>query len=632
MRNLKTIQTKLVAAAGATLLSFQLASGQDQAPETKELPIDKVVVTGTKFDLPIEQSGKSIFKLTREDIEKKPGQSLADLLNEVPGIQVDGSFGNPGTNLSYYLRGGRSKNTLILIDGVPLNDPSEVSASYDLRFLPLNQIESIEILKGGLSTLYGTGASAGVINIKLKEATSEPLKTEIGVSAGSYNTYGVNGNVRGTANKLSYFVSGNYLSSNGLSAASDENSSSKFENDKYVQKNGLLKLGYQFTDKFKVDFTAGHDNIAAEYDNSAFTDGNNEQLHHQTRVGITPAYSYGKGKVMAKTVINLNDKEFVSDYPSHNKGKNIQTDLVHEHQINDYVKGLWGVNVQDLSYKAEGAGEFSDNHFTIIDPYVSLFFENNQGFNIHAGARLNSHSVYDSKFIYNINPSYLIGLSSTLQLKVLGSVSTSYITPSLYQLYSIYGNQNLTPEESLNYEGGISLYADDNIEINAVYFKREETNPIGFDFTRGDFGGYANTTDSRIVDGFEFDAKWTISDQWSVAANYTHAESDQEDTFYRIPKDKYGVNIGFNATDFTYISAKYNYTSTRMVQDFSTWPATVVKLDAYSLLDLSIQQQLMDGHLKVFGAVNNILDNDFIGVLGFTTRGRNFNVGLNYSF
>lgn len=632
MRNLKKIQTKLIAAACVVLLNFHLVLGQGNAPETKELPLDKVVVTGTKFDLPVEKSGKTIFKLTREDIEKKQGQSLADLLNEVPGIQIDGSFGNPGTNLSYYLRGGRSKNTLILIDGVPLNDPTEVSASYDLRFLPLNQIESIEILKGGLSTLYGTGASAGVINIKLRESSTAPVNAEIGVSAGSYNTYGVNGNVRGTTDKLSYFVSGNYLSSNGLSAASDENSSSKFQNDKYVQKNGLLKLGYQFTEKFNLDFMAGHDNVAAEYDNSAYTDGNNEQLHQQTRIGINPSFTYGKGKVMAKTVLNLNDKEFVSDYPSHNKGKNIQTDLVHEHQLNDFIKGLWGVNVQDLAYKTADSGEYNDNHFTIIDPYVSLFFENNKGLNIHAGARLNSHSVYDSKFIYNINPSYLIGFSSTLQLKVLGSVSTSYITPSLYQLYSIYGNQGLTPEESLNYEGGLSLYVSDKFEINTVYFKREETNPIGFDFTKGDFGGYANTTDNRIVDGFEFDAKWTISDQWSVAANYTHAESDQEDTFYRIPKDKYGVNIGFNATTHTFISAKCNYTSARMVQDFSTWPATVVELDAYSLLDVSVNQQLMDGHLKVFGAINNILDNDFIGVLGFTTRGRNFNLGLSYNF
>lgn len=132
--------------------------------------LKQVVVTGTKFELQEEKSGKTIVKLGQKDIEQATGKTLGDLLQEVPGVQIDGNFGAPGSNLSYYVRGGRNKNTLILIDGVPLNDPSSINAEYDLRYIPLAQVESIEIFKGGLSTLYGTSASAGVISIKLKEA------------------------------------------------------------------------------------------------------------------------------------------------------------------------------------------------------------------------------------------------------------------------------------------------------------------------------------------------------------------------------------------------------------------------------------------------------------------------------
>ena len=631
MRELR-ILTKTFAVAGAIAINFNYASAQDDETQTKELPVDKVVVTGTKFDIPIEKSGKTIYKLTAEDIEKNAGKTVADLLNEVPGIQVDGSFGNRGNNLGYYVRGGRDKNTLILIDGVPLNDPSGVSASYDLRFLSVDQVESIEVLKGGLSTLHGTGASAGVISIQLKESANKSVAGQIGFNTGSYNTYGVNAGINGKSEKISYMLSGNYLSSGGFSSASSENSATSFVDDGFKQKNALMKLGFNISEQFEVDFISGYDAFDADYDGGAFSDQDNQQINSQFRVGLSPRFKYSKGQVSLNTLMNLNDKEFISTFPSHDKGKNIQLDFVQEHQINDYLKGLWGINFQDLSFKSVDLDNFSDNNIQMVDPYASLFFENNTGLNIHAGIRLNSHSVYGSNFVYNLNPSYLVKETEELSVKILASISTSYITPSLYQLYSIYGNETLTPEESLNYEAGFSLYLSEKIELNAIYFQREETSPIGFDFSLGDFGGYANLAESRTVDGYETDIKWIANNQFSLALNYAHAASDLESTFYRIPKDKFGLTLNFDPTKNTNISAKYNYTSARMVQDWSTFPATILDLDSYSVIDFFIQQKVLNDNLRVYGAVNNLLNSDFVGVLGFTTRGRNFNVGLTYSF
>src|SRR5690606_3905346 len=154
--------------------------------------LQEVVTTGTKFDVPVEKSGKTIYKLTNEDLQRNAGKSVADILNEVPGVQTDGNFGTPGTNIDYSVRGGRNKHTLVLIDGLPLNDPSGINAGYDLRYLPVSQIESIEVLKGGLSTLYGTGAAAGVINIKLKDPGAKPLSGNADVGAASYSTYDQN--------------------------------------------------------------------------------------------------------------------------------------------------------------------------------------------------------------------------------------------------------------------------------------------------------------------------------------------------------------------------------------------------------------------------------------------------------
>ncbi|MFY0652470.1 MAG: TonB-dependent receptor [Cyclobacteriaceae bacterium] len=631
MRKLRKNQLQKIAFALAFgAISFN-SLAQDEEVEAKELPLDKVVVTGTKFSIPIEKSGKTIYKLTSEDIERNAGKSVADILNEVPGIQVDGSYNNPGSNLSYYLRGGRNQHTLILVDGVPLNDPSAINAFYDLRLLPVNQIESIEVLKGGLSTLYGTSAAAGIINIKLKEGTGEKIQGHVGVNGGSYGTIGTNAGINGKSGALKYSISGNYLKSNGLSAASDENSTTDFNKDGFSQKNALIKLSNSFSDNFSLDFVTGYDAFDSDFDDGAFSDGENQQRSNQVRIGLTPTFKYSKGKIKLSSLINLNDKEFISSFPSHAKGMNLQLDLVHEHQLNDFLKLLSGINYQDLSYKNVDISEFRDNQFSILDPYASLFFENNSGFNLHAGVRLNTHSDYASKLIYNINPSFSFDASNELRVKLLSSVSTSYITPSLYQLYSAYGNLNLSPEESLNIEGGFSLYLREKLELNAVYFKREEKTPIGWDSGIGDFGGYNNLITNRIVDGYEVDLKWSLTSSLQFAINYAHAESDVESSFYRIPKDKFGLNLNYDVSERSSASIKYNYTSSRQVQDFSTWPATVVNLDSFGVLDLYAQHHLID-QLKIFGAVNNLLDEDFVGVLGFTTRGRNFNVGLNYNF
>src|SRR5574339_1273066 len=167
----------------ATLLGLTWCMVVHAQDSLKTTLLQEVVTTGTKFDVPVEKSGKTIFKLSARQLSANAGKTLADLLNEVPGIQTDGNFGSPGTNISYFVRGGRNRNTLILIDGVPLNDPSAINAEYDLRYIPVSQIESIEVLKGGLSTLYGTGAAAGVIDIKLKNPDSTPFKGSIDLSA-----------------------------------------------------------------------------------------------------------------------------------------------------------------------------------------------------------------------------------------------------------------------------------------------------------------------------------------------------------------------------------------------------------------------------------------------------------------
>ncbi|MEO9804649.1 MAG: TonB-dependent receptor [Reichenbachiella sp.] len=632
MRVLK-INLKNLCVIGAFLMTGFWASAQEE--ELSTISLDEVVVTGTKFEIPVEKSGKSIYKLTAKDIEQNAGKSVADLLNEVPGIQMDGNFGAPGTNISYFVRGGRNKNTLILVDGVPLNDPSGIDASFDLRFLPVGQIESIEVLKGGLSTLYGTGASAAVINIKLKEAASDGTHGQVDYSFGSYKTHQLSANVNGTQDKLSYAVSGGFMDAEGFSAASDENSTIDFQKDGMDQKNGALKLGLQVTDQLNLGFNAGYNEFSADYDGSAFVDAENQNNSNQFRVGITPTYNYGSGNVKVNLLLNTGTREFISSFPSEYKSKNLQTEITHEHQVTEQIKTLIGINYQKLSAKQVVEPDTGYDDFNLVDPFASVFFDHSSGFNVHAGVRLNTHSEYGSEFVYNINPSYQLFIDQDVTIKLLGSISTSYITPSLYQLYSIYGNTDLKPETSTNYEGGLSFYLGKSLELNTVYFRRDENDPIQFeslfDSDGNWIGGiYNNTTSERVVKGLEVDARWSVNEKINLRTNYAYVTTDDETTFYRIPNVKLGASVTMALIESLDVSLKYNYTGERTIFDFGSF--SEIDLKAYSLVDLFANYKLMDQNLSIYGGINNILDEDFDGIYGFTSRGRNTTVGLNYKF
>ena len=148
-----------------------LATAFAYAQESDTLKVNnlkEMVVSDTKFAQSREKSGKIIEVITAQDLEQKKGQNLANVLSQIAGVEINGNQSFAGKNLGYYIRGGRNRQTAIYIDGVPVTDASGINLEYDLRLISIDQIEKIEVMKGASSTLYGSGAATGVINITLK--------------------------------------------------------------------------------------------------------------------------------------------------------------------------------------------------------------------------------------------------------------------------------------------------------------------------------------------------------------------------------------------------------------------------------------------------------------------------------
>jgi vitamin B12 transporter len=615
------------------IVLWWLAPNQTNAQQDSVRLLNEVVVTGTRFELPVKKSGKTIYQISESQLKNNSGRNLSDLLNNVAGVQMDGNFNTPGTNINYYVRGARNKQTLILLDGVPMNDPSGIDAFYDLRYVALNQLKNVEILQGGLSTLYGSSAAAGVINIQSKTVEGAGIHGSFDVNAGSWNTFGQNLNVNGKQGKLSFQLMGNNYSSEGFSSALDKNNTGTFDKDGIQKKNGFVKVSYQFSSHLTLDTYFGYDWFDAKYDNGAFQDGNNSQVQSQSRVGLKGKYSYANGSIQLTAQQLINNREFKSSFPSSYDGSNQFMEAIHTHRLSSVLKILSGVSFQQLKFgQKSGSTDINKGDttkFTIVDPYTSLFLDLPSGFQLHAGARLNTHSVYGSKVVYNVNPSWNIISNEHHQLKILGSISTSFITPSLYQLYSPYGNKKLNPEEDLNYEYGVSFSANQKLTINAVNFFREEKNPIGFSA----LFKYTNLASMRLVKGVTVDGSYHFSDHLQLSADFTYQTTDDYKTFYRIPNQKWGMGVTFKPLSSTQVTALYRHTGNRKDLYYdASFNANEVTMDAFDLVDLSASHEFLKRKMMVYGSVNNLFDTDFVGIYGFTTQGRNFVIGLKYQF
>ncbi len=267
--------------AAAVIFSSSAQAQQDTSIKT----LDEVVVTATKSEVKQSQTGKVVDVITQEQLQKSFGKSLGEVLNEQPGIIINGADNNLGTNQTVYLRGASRSNTLILLDGVPLFDPSGETNAFDLNNFALDNIEKIEILKGSQSTLYGSDAVAGVINIITKKGKGKPFNLNIDHSIGSYHTYNDAVSINGSNGKgQTYFVSYNKIYSQGFSSAYDSTGKNNFDKDGFDQDAFMVNYGFKPFKKTSIRLFGKYNNNQFDVDAGAFRDDKDYTNHNDNAI------------------------------------------------------------------------------------------------------------------------------------------------------------------------------------------------------------------------------------------------------------------------------------------------------------------------------------------------------------
>ena len=629
------------------VLITSCALAQKKDTLVSRIELDEVVITDSKFALPKEKSGKVIVKITAKDLTKKSGQSLATVLSSVAGLEVNGNQSSAGKNLSYYIRGARNRQTLIIIDGIPVSDASGINLDYDLRLLPVDQVESIEIMKGAASTLYGTGAAAGVINITLKKSKTKELSGNIYLNLGTQTTaedkktnpaeYNQGFSFGANQEKFNYYVGLNNTEVKGISEAKGVG----FEDDNFSRVNSNVKLGFIPSKKLNLDFFMNYDKIKNDFDAAAFADNaDNYSDSEQFKLGFSPKYKYQNGELVLNSSANLIEREeFRFGGITNYKSRNINTDAFNKYKISDEFFIVSGAQFQfhEMSIESQYSNIANElAKFNFIDPYLNCVYTSDFGLNVNAGARLNIHSNYGNHFVYNINPSYNF---KNFPLKIITSYSTAYITPSLYQLFdSDAGNLDLQAEENATIEAGFEVKLLKNkLNLSSVAFYREEENAIEYYSNPTTYeASYFNATANYKAKGIETSIALAVSDQFDIKANYTFSEIDSKavnNTFPDIkanlynPKHRVNVNLDYQISKRTFFGIDYQYLDKR--DGFSGYPPVVNVLKAYQLVNASAKYELMKNRMTVFVAVSNVFNEDFVEVVGYNTRGRNFKLGLN---
>ncbi len=649
---------KKIFIAAAVIISSHYLQAQETT-DSKQL--DEVIVTATKFEQKQSTTGKVVTVINQQTLQRNAGKTLTEIINYQTGVFINGANNNLGTNQDLYFRGAGSGNTLILIDGVPVGDPSQINNSFDLNNIAVAQVERIEILKGAQSTLWGSDAVAGVINIITKKGGKNKISPSAMLSYGSYNTLRGNAGVDGSIKKFSYNIGYQITNSKGFSSALDTLGNKNFDADKFTQNNIQANLGYQLNSKFNIRYTANYAKYTSGIDPGAFKDDNDITVENDNFLNsLSLNYKTEKAALhFTQSIINANRKiiddstdiggfstspfAFYTIWARGNyKGVSSVTELYGNYNINKHFSLIAGTqylgqnttqSYESISnygpFKATPLGKDSAkvNNFSF---YASALLIDIKGFNAEAGFRINRNSIYGSNATYTVNPSYNIDENT----KLFVNISSSYKIPSLYQLYSEYGNKDLKPEKSNNYELGVHTFSNNKQNsFRITGFKRDIKDLIIF-YTDANWESKYINRDEQNDYGFELESTITIGKKGNWSNNFTYVDGEGKNNNVKVKNLHRRPNFTFNSvltlqpTNALTIMPSFRFVGTRLKGQYDAGPA---QMQQYYTLDCYLGYEFAK-KFRAFVDVRNITNQQYFDVVGYNSRRFNMMAGIGLNF
>jgi vitamin B12 transporter len=609
---------------------------QDSEENKKEKKMDDVVVTATKTNASKDKvGGNTVIVITADEIEAKKMTTVSDVLKSVPGISIAAN-GGYGTSTSIFMRGADSKNVLVLVDGVMFNDPSNANRNANIGSLTLDNIERIEIVKGSQSVLYGSNATAGVINIITKSGKRKP-NVYLGFEYGSYNTSKIYAGTSGRTDKIAYSLDISKNKSDGYSIANDDNeeiphNGKTDEDDGWENTNISASLKLFISKDSDLSFNIRSINSEFDTDNwnySGYAEDNEETNKYEGTFIKCNLHNLFFHKSFEST-LSLQASENI---------RNMYDGTGSEKSTSPYKGGTkelsWQGNwfYDDISTLSFGFNLFTedyDNKSIAKNIYTNSYFLQEQitvnGFDVVLGFRNDNHENFGNYTTYRIAPAYLIQSSGT---KLKASLGTGFRSPSAFELYSSYGNENLNPEKSNTWDCGFeqSLINEDLL-LSITYFDMIFKDRIGYSSTTSKYEQIDGKTKTK---GIELGADFSATDNLNLMFSYTYTDTKDPDkeSLVRRPYHKYTFNSNYKYSKKGSINLDIVYAGRRSASSYAkdSNGDSVDYLDPYVVVNFAGEYKITK-NANVYVRVDNLFDEKYETCWSYATPGLSAYIGF----
>ncbi len=620
----------------------QAQSGKAETSDHKAI----LVVTANRAPVRIDQVGQSVTVLSEAQIEQSQQVGVTELLAQTPGVQFARNGGR-GTTTSVYIRGAETGQTVILYDGVRINDPSTTDSGASLTDVMTGNIGRIEVLRGAQSTLYGSQAIGGVINIISREPDA-PLEGNVQAEAGEMNSYLLRGGLGGKQDGLTWRVGAGYTTTDGISAFSAGTEKDGYEN---ISLNG--RLSYEFSENVSVDLRSYYSNGDVDFDSyngDALSRGKTDTwtgyagLNFRILDALDNRVAYTRTDI-SRTNLDESEASLAQPVTFDASGSTDRLEYQGTVDVSDKWMVVFGADYAENSMSTASPSLTMPNPTPLVGQddtlgiYGQLQVHPFEGLTLTGGLRQEEHSTFGGSTVGSASLAYSPNDGVTV---LRASWAEGFKAPSLYQLYSAYGNTELSPEQAESWDIGVEQWLFHKIALTATYFQRDSEDLINFAYCSGTAShplcedgrfGYYENVDRAETEGLELGASVRLG-SFNASANYTwlnalNASAGTANDGKRLARRPENT---FNASlDYTLPFGLTLGGSVRVVGESFNNASNSQIVGDYTLVDIRLSYPVND-KIEIYGRVENAFDERYETISDYGTLPRVFYGGARLRF